>query len=233
MIAIGNTAVGNTIAIGNTAYHQIAVGQQNSITVVHKPEDEYFNEFEKLILQYPNKWKSWNWKDLTKNKYITYKFIFAHLELPWDWEYITNQSKPDIIFNNLDLPWDWDYVLPRTLDDLLIYKNIPWNWNWISQRSKLNWEFIIDHPELPWLWDRFHYNIHLIITLKIVKENMDKNWDTNYLAGVDFKEQDYRYLMTLKNINFLANEKLPKYLAMEIFKDECQMLSLYELSTIL
>lgn len=253
-IAIGNNAgvtVGqNQVAIGqyamgtmgnNAGNHSmtgmIYVGNNHppNITVVHKPEDENFNEFEKLILQYPNKWKSYDWKDLTRHQYISQKFIFAHLELPWVWEYITQNTSSDIIFNNLDLPWDWNNVLPRNVNDLLLYKDIPWNWRLISHGAKLNWDFIIDHPELPWLWDLFHHNHNLIITLKFLKENMDKNWDTNSLIApwFDFKERDYRHLIQLKNLYILANEMLPKYLAMEIFSEECQMLSLYELSSIL
>lgn len=73
------------------------------------------------------------WESLSKSEYISERLVEKYIDAPWNWGYMS--VNPNItcefVEKHLDKPWDWC---------------------WRSEHASLN--FILNHPDLTWNWER-------------------------------------------------------------------------------
>jgi hypothetical protein len=94
---------------------------------------------------------------LTRNPSITFKDIFDHPNLPWDWEGLSNN--PSISFQNvLDYPdneWDWWHLSRNpsiTFQNVIDHPDKPWDWEGLSENPSITWKNVLDHPNKRRNW---------------------------------------------------------------------------------
>jgi len=100
------------------------------------------NELQKLIEKYPD--KPWNWRGISLNPNITWKFIETNQDKPWNWSYLS--SNPNI-----------------TMEIIEANPNKLWDWACISMNPNITWEIIEANPDKPWNWlyisrNKFNYD---------------------------------------------------------------------------
>jgi len=148
-----------------------------------------------------NKKKKWDWKELSKT--VPLDFFLEHIEYNWDWDNILGNSNipMEFIEENMNIPWDWNQIIynknfdwdfikryprlkwnwsmlsksmmgRRDKSFLLKNRNLGWNWKKISKDYVTDFNFVSKNIDLPWDWINLSDNKR--ITIKFLKENMDK-----------------------------------------------------------
>lgn len=97
-------------------------------TVFFLDENITFNP--NTLLLFPD--YHWNWKDISKSKYITFDFVLEHQDLPWN--YTSLSKNPNL-----------------TIDIVNENTHIPWNIEGLcSNEHVVDWNCFYDNPEFPW-----------------------------------------------------------------------------------
>ena len=106
----------------------------------------------------------------------------------------------DDIINNLDLPWDWNAISERKIIYFQFILDNPqkrWNWAYLSQNLYIDIEHIINNSHLPWRWSEITYRRD--VTFELVSNNLDKPWDWYQLSeNSQFLFREYEYFNYVK-----------------------------------
>ena len=109
-------------------------------------------------INYLNKYNNnieWTFGKIALSFDITFKDIFEHKDLPWDWEVITSQNYItfDLFDKYPELPWRYLYFSKNPNITMQVIKNnpaFPWYWEWISQNPAINGNLILNNFDYPW-----------------------------------------------------------------------------------
>jgi hypothetical protein len=127
---------------------------------------------------------TWDWRTLSKR--IDFKDIVKNLNHPWVWENVSANPTLNLtyVFAHLDLDWNWpaicfNYVV--TIKDLLDHPNFD-KWVWSSLSIIIPYKDIVANPELPWNWKSICFNSTLTIKDILTPAEASFPWDWEALS---------------------------------------------------
>ena len=203
---------------------------------------EYFDNVESLfsanapmkyILENPG--FKWDWYIISyMNKYITEDDILGNLDLPWDWNIMS--ENPNITFKFIekmkDKPWDWnmlsywDKVIPeRNISWAFVLKNLDLDWEWahLTTRPDITWEYMqstkhvlpwdyrtkIYNPNVPLDYVLKNYLPYIISDTKYINEIIADNKYDAYYSGNSLTHMNaYMFMTRNKHITLVNLNKL-------------------------
>jgi hypothetical protein len=118
-----------------------------------------WNKYITPTLIFHNQDKPWNYKQLSKHEHMTTTDLEWLIDkLPkrdWDWYELSKKISWKFIQDHLDLPWNWENLSERS--GTVIWKRVqktkqkPWDWNILSGYSHIATpENVENNPDLPW-----------------------------------------------------------------------------------
>lgn len=146
----------------------------------------------------------WSWNFVSEN--VSLGIIKAHMDWPWEWESVCrNPNIPFTAFPSLTSTvylYEWsrnpnmtiEHILPRQLRSF-------WIWAYLSEL--IDFQDILQHPNLPWNFD--HMGRNKSLRLDYVLSNRDQPWNHWWLARNPFI-RDYK-----ENFEKLARRHLAAY----------------------
>lgn len=170
---------------------------------------KYINEISErkeltwLIIQ---KYPTLPWKTMALSILAPLKYITQHPDKPWDYTEISGRTDLTIDFikqhqDKLNFGYiSWFIDFQHVLDN----PELPWNWKYLSANKKITQDDLIENPELPWNWK--YLSSH--IDLQFVYANTELPWDYSVLCrrvGLEFILQNPQcerdYFMMSRNPN--------------------------------
>jgi hypothetical protein len=148
-------------------WHQISSNKILTWDLVNKNLDKPWNWY--YISQHPNiKWSNiknnldnpnckWEWGGISKNPNINCEIINSNLNKPWIWYNISS---------NKNLTWKF----------ISKHKNKPFSWHDISSNYCVDYQTIIDNPNLEWIYANFQLNPNFNFNL-VKKFPLEYDWD--------------------------------------------------------
>ena len=134
----------------------------------------------------------WVWRGITENPNLTINFIRKYennFEGCWDIISRNKNIQMEDIENNLYLPWDFEFIsnntnlseatLAVTIDFALKYKN-KMDWDWVFLNEKMTLEIIGLNPDLPWNYRYISSNPNL--TINFIKKYPNKDWSWSIIS---------------------------------------------------
>lgn len=217
-------------------------------------------DLERLIEMYPN--KEWDWVQLSNNPDITFEFILKHKDKKWNWDRVSQNINIKIqnVVDHPYLRWEMMRLAANpsiTLQDVLNYptpygeeewdpfslshnRSIPIQYllskEWdvdmqrISRRADLTLQIVLDHPDEEWDWGYLSSNPG--ITLQDIYDNPHLEWNWFLVSGRrgQSKKKQYKKLCEIIiSLQIFTNEKIPLYLLMEIIDYMKGSFTVYEL----
>ena len=155
------------------------------------------------VIRYPN--LKWNWTYISDNFKLTVMEVVENINLPWNWFALANNNFLTIDFmftqtleknilrtmirTNIGYHSNSTFFefLIRNLDKPLIFfgeeiskknifreiDNVDFNYIWYNVTINTPIKHVVNNPHKP--WEKFSENPN--ITLKFIKDNLDKEWD--------------------------------------------------------
>ena len=125
-----------------------------------------------------------DYKEILRNKNITWDIIHDNIDKPWNWEYVSMYMKitVDILQKYPDKPWDW-YVISlykTEWNDVLENPDIPWVYNNLLNSNSINYNIISSNFDKFTNWLCISANSN--ITIKDIIDNPDKPWNFEYIT---------------------------------------------------
>ena len=123
--------------------------------------------------------KPWDYKNLGKNKNITWNIVVANLDRPWDYASLGQNPNItwDIIIGNPDKPWDYEFVS----------KNPNINWNIVETNQDIRWSYPGLSENKMMRDPYFNYSINnnnmTSQTHETQEKSTDNESDITYLRG--------------------------------------------------
>jgi hypothetical protein len=124
--------------------------------------------------------KGWDWYNISQNPNISTDFIDSHLDLPWQWEYMSLfRVLPIDFIKRHQTRWGYWVGLSMLTNLYDIEQNLylPWIWKSVSMRSDLTPKFIDEHPETPkgeWKWDWGNIACRLNMPISYLETHVEK-----------------------------------------------------------
>jgi hypothetical protein len=157
---------------------------------IHRNDNLIQNVPMDLIIKYSDLIDDECWGYLSFSKSITMSDITNNLDLPWDWEEVSNNPNItiDFIKNDLQSPnpkdWNWENLSKNdsiSLSDIENNTDLPWDWESISRWKKdITIDFIKNDLQSPnpkdWNWENLSMN-YFSISLNDIENNPDLPWD--------------------------------------------------------
>ena len=162
--------------------------------------------------------KEWDCFEVSRNKTVTMEVIKNNIDMPWDWNGVSENPNITIndILNNLDKPWNLTFISRnpqltiKMINELRSnnFISICYGYN-ISSNLNVNVKDILNINDCPLNWDKISNRDDL--TLNIVLDNLDKNWNWSFLSdnNFDFDRNNYikRNFKKLLLTKLLLNNK--------------------------
>jgi hypothetical protein len=151
----------------------------NSCSHLHqKMFDKLQNHLWLLIKLLPD--KDWDWRYISRNVSITWDIIEQNLENQYKWDW-------DAICQNTNITWDIVRSNKTFSTGPNKGKNIPWKYFLLRNNPNFTWEIMSKYfpseyfpPNDAESWKDL--SINKSITWDVVKKNLDKPWDWEYLS---------------------------------------------------
>jgi hypothetical protein len=166
------------------------------------------------VLDYPE--EKWNWNNLSINIVATPKEFQENINLPWNFENLSSNTNINmkLVLDNINKDWNFFSLSSNSaikITDIEKNINLPWDYINISYNDNLtssNIEFIIEHINNGWSWERIningiiklsdlelypqltktpnfyqHFSNNPNLTVEYIEENINKNWDWNSISN--------------------------------------------------
>lgn len=175
-----------------------------------------------LINLYPE--NKWNYKSLSKNKYITWEIVLENTDKPWDYSknlLLNPNITFEIIQNNQDL-FRFSYYESEH------YKNQFYNSDYenpyyiYSSNPNLTWDIVLDNPDFKWNYYALSGNKN--ITWDIYDNNNTHKWNCYILVNnpnIDWNIMQNKYK---KFYYFMHNVSSNPNITWKIIKDNPDVL---------
>jgi hypothetical protein len=149
------------------------------------------------------------WYQLVCHKKMNINFILKYYSTRlydlYSWGLISGLKiiTLEIVKNNITLPWDWiglSYNKSIKLNEIAETKDLyPWEWHKVSARKDLTYEFVKNHPEIPFCKNTLNVNIHY-------KYSCSNNYTNNVERYVYFRRLSMKDDLSLEYIEENINE---------------------------
>jgi hypothetical protein len=154
-----------------------------------------------------------DWYCISGNPNISFQYMIANKNFPWDWKRSINKSDFDAnaILTNMDILWDFEYMSncsEISIRFILSNPNLPWNWHTISRYRYIGLKILIHNPNLPWDWYAMTNN--LCLTERVILKYIDESWNWATLYNL-FNLTENIKLQNILQTRFV--EKLPTLFA--------------------
>ena len=141
------------------------------------------NLLQETVLKYPT--AAWNWRLLSRNPSITFKFILDHPELPWVHKYVS-QNKSVLesdVRGYLEYPWDFEGLSANPnislafFEEYMIKPDVVHHVDWqlISMNPSITMIDVINNPHYK--WDDYYLSMNPNLNSNFVlNEGKDRKW---------------------------------------------------------
>ena len=204
-------------------------GERDSIVVPDELDE--VKRFETICSKFQALIKSvskecFNWKLISRSKYISIDFILENNDLPWQPSFVYQNPRITLedfrqkrdycsssyhmtinpenslatIEDNPDLPWDWEAIVQRpdlTTEFILRNSDKIKDWCSLSSHPNVTMEFYEEHPELPWNISKIMKNPN--VTSKFIERRPFMHWD---ISKVSYKKIDPGFMLKFHFIDW-------------------------------
>jgi hypothetical protein len=174
--------------IYTNTYISLKLLEEYKLTIDTSLQSQNKNITWKFICENPH--ISWNWRAISEHSNITWKIIYDNPDKPWN--YISISRNPNItwniIKNNLHHDWYWDFISYHRnitwedIQDIFLNYNdiISLSMSGISINPNVTCKIVKNNLNLEWDWYYLSYNPN--IEIDFVKENLNKMWNWRGLS---------------------------------------------------
>lgn len=132
---------------------------------------------------------TWDWREVTLNKFLNIKDILEHPEIPWNYESVVKRPDFDIDlikeYPNRRWAW-WQLFNMFETETMVILKQNPlldWNWGEVLKYAS-QWEQLIAF--VPDKWFAGLIDTRPYIPVDIIETYIDKPWDWKKLSHAPY-----------------------------------------------
>lgn len=144
----------------------------------------------------------WNYEALTEK--VSLEFIKEFPDKPWNYHALTDKVDIEFIKEYPNKPWNssyLSYILP--LSFVLENMDLPWNWRNLSFSSVKDFQKVLDNINLQWDWEAINWGIshngHTNFDIDFVINNPNLPWDIAIVS----------HLITSENIQKAIDSNFP------------------------